>query len=377
MAQFSVNQTRQFYVGIKNTNKYTAAAGDDPAYYSKGVTYNSHDYSSIAKAMASADASYVNEGDMRIGKTADGKCIFIEQLGKGGVVRGDLIPIDGIISGSVNKATELSNVITHVDVALSGSAVAGADYVLNVVIRGAFSGGDASTYIKFGAYHATSTTASDVYAGIAKSLAGNFSREQNKWFKFYVYTASDKSTKVEVTSANQTLGSTYYGVRIETVEQFWKLGTFEEQPVLFEVQGDTIISGTEEVNPWRFNGASEPSVGLPVADSTPVYFQYYDSHKLADLEYFDMKARADVYGNVGWPNAIPAEGMINPSASLGYHVISLHFAFQGANESVQKSEKELIIAVPVSTSATTYTEVNKFASAINDLAGKTVLTLLS
>lgn len=376
MAQFSVNQTRQFYVGLKNTNKYTAAAGDDPAYYSKSVTYNSHDYSSIAKALASADASYVAKGDARIGKTADGKCIFIEQLGEGGVVRSDLMPIDSL-TGAINKATDLSNVITHVDVALSGTAVSGADYVCNVIIRGAFTGGSASTYIKFGAYHATGTAASDVYAGIAKSLVANFSREENKWFKFYVYTASDKSTKVEVTSANQTLSSTYYGVRIEAVEQFWHLGTFAEEPVQFEVQGETIISGTEEVNPWRFNGASAPGVGIPVADSTPVYFQYYNAHKMADLEYFDMKARADVYGNMGWPNAIPATGMINPSASLGYHVISLHFAFQGANESIQKSEKELIIAVPVSTSATTYTEVNKFANAINDLAGKTILTPLS
>jgi hypothetical protein len=62
---------------------------------------------------------------------------------------------------------------------------------------------------------------------------------------------------------------------------------------------------------------------------------------LADLEYFCMGERGDIYRNVGWPNVIPTTYLVDPTKT--YDVIDIHYSYTGSNESVQKSEKDLTV----------------------------------
>ena len=141
-----------------------------------------------------------------------------------------------------------------------------------------------------------------------------------------------------------------------------------------------VISGSAEVEHFKFIDDSGSAIttnpGVPFDASTKQYTANYNAKKTADLEWFAMKGRADLYGMVGYPNYVPTEYLVNPSETYGYHLITIHYAYVGSNESVQKSERDITIACPAE-GATTYTLVNKVITAINNVAGVTVLSTLS
>jgi hypothetical protein len=76
---------------------------------------------------------------------------------------------------------------------------------------------------------------------------------------------------------------------------------------------------------------------------------YFDAGKgvvgegkmIADLEYFCMGERGDVYRNINWPNSIPTKYLVD--ASKEYYVLNIHYSYIGSNESVQKSEKDITL----------------------------------
>jgi len=75
--------------------------------------------------------------------------------------------------------------------------------------------------------------------------------------------------------------------------------------------------------------------------------------QIADLEYFLMGERGDMYRHLGWPNYVPTKYLVDPTAA--YDVIDIHYAYVGANHSVQKSEKTLTIVCPTDEAAGTAT----------------------
>lgn len=356
--QFSINQAPQLYVVKAVKNKASDATGK--------VTYNSTDYGTIAKAKKAGET--ITIGDARIGKTADGKSIYVEHVGANGLItRSDLIDIDKILWGNVKTANQLSEHPRTVTVTIADSPVAGEDYILDVIIRGAYADGDRVTLVKFGAVHAVANmTASNFYLALAKSIRRNFNGQDADFLTVSLATASDP---VEVDDVNGTYSGTYTGVILTGKEQFWALGTFEERPVLFTVSGHTIIDDNEEVNPWVFDsvGVAAAKAGWGDAkEDTSVYYAFKNSHKVADLEYFCMKGRADLYGMVSWPNYVPTTYLVDPSAVNGYDIVTLHYAYIGSNESVQKSEKTLLLVVPAGSGSTV-------KGAINTVAGATVV----
>jgi hypothetical protein len=78
--------------------------------------------------------------------------------------------------------------------------------------------------------------------------------------------------------------------------------------------------------------------------------------KVADMEYFSMGERGDIYRNAGWPNVTKTQYLVDPS--LDYDVYDIHYAYVGSNEAVQKSEKDITIAVPTSASSSFMTNLN-------------------
>ena len=65
-------------------------------------------------------------------------------------------------------------------------------------------------------------------------------------------------------------------------------------------------------------------------------------YKLADMEYFAMGERGDQYRMAGYPDVIETEYLIN-DPSKAYHVLVVHYAYKGANDTSYNSEKDLII----------------------------------
>ena len=378
-----LNQVRHFYVAKAEKNYDNVGTKSAKAYY--GTTQ----YSTIADAANAGET--VSVGDIRVGKTADGKEIYFEHVGPNKVItRSDLIPIDNILYANAKKATELSDTRKHVNIALdssinSGAPIANQDYILNIEISNYLTPSDRNVLVKFGAVHATSNmTASAFWNAMARSIVRNLSRDIEPMLKVYLsksltdpYGATTASNKVEVNMSSDVANVT--GIVIESVDQDWKLGTFEQESVFFTVAGSTVLSGSTEVMQFIFikdsSADSDPAIitdnpGVPFDASTKQYTANYNAKKTADLEWFAMKARADLYGMVGYPNYVPTEYLVNPSETYGYDLITIHYADVGSNESVQKSERDITIACPAAGSYGDSTLVNVLADAINDVSGK-------
>lgn len=66
-----------------------------------------------------------------------------------------------------------------------------------------------------------------------------------------------------------------------------------------------------------------------------------NGQNIADMEYFFMGSRADLYRGVNWPNNIETTYLVDPTKE--YHTLQIHFAFTDTGVAVQKSEKDITI----------------------------------
>ena len=343
MATFSTNQVRQLYVAeaLKTSNVVATDAAGSIAV--KADTAKTH--------------------------------LYFEYMGAGGMTRSDLIDIKNILYAKATDADDLAHDLAKYKLTLDasvngGTPVAGQDYILRIAFRNYIGLSEEDQYFKYGMVHAVAgMTASDFYKTLALSLVKNFSREEEGLLKFYLETGGTDAgtvagTPTEVTkdTKESTLTGTYTGIVIEEAPQEWILGVMEQAPVNFTLQPDTIIANGDE----RIWG-----VVKQVASTSSIP----NGHKIADLEYFCMGERGDVYRMVGFPHVIRTKYLVNPDNK--YNVIDIHYAYVGPNESVQKSEKDITIVVPKigADNQTSNSLANNIISAINTATGLSIKIL--
>lgn len=340
MATFSTNQVRQLYVAtaLKSTNVIASDTAGSIAV--KSDTAKSH--------------------------------LYFEYMGAGGMTRSDLIDIKNILYAKATDADDLAYdlakyKLTLDDTVNGGKPVVAQDYILRIAFRNYPGLSEEDQYFKYGMVHAvTGMTASDFYKTLALSLVKNFSREEQGLLKFYLETGGSgtKGTQTEVTkdTKESSLTGTYTGIIIEEAPQDWILGLMEQAPVNFTIQPDLIIDNGDE----RIWGVVKK---VTSTNSIP------DGHKIADLEYFCMGERGDVYRMVGFPYVIRTKYLVDPD--IKYNVIDIHYAYVGPNESVQKSEKDITIVVPKigANNKASNDLANSIISAINKATGLTIKTL--
>ena len=294
MATFSTNQTRQLYVATANNNTV---------------------FNKDTEEGAALNHVYLTQ----INATKD-------------PVRSDLIDPKNVLWVKYTPAADMARKLKTVTVTLDPAAHdekltpnVGQDYILRINFRQFASLGDQDTYVKHGAVRIfKGMTASDFYREMAISLAKNFSRELTKLVEIKL----NDGTVVKPSDTKETLTGTYTSLVIEEVEQEWTLGIKPQEAVYFDVIPATIAYSGEELT-WgvTVNGATATPVG--------------NGKLIADLEYFCMGERGDMYRGIGWPNTIPTKYLVDETKN--YDVIDIHYAYIGSNESVQKSEKTLTI----------------------------------
>lgn len=326
MATFSTNQVRHLYVA--NAVKNSVAASD-----AKG---------SIALKSDNAKTH-----------------IYFSYKGADTLMRSDLIDVKNILSAKVTDAKNMAHKLKSVTVtrnkSISEDPIAGQDYILRIAIRQYIGISDEDVYFKYGMVHAyAGMDDSKFYKTLALSLVKNFSRETTKLFKFTLTKTGNVAVPVDETTREEDLTDTYEALVIDEVEQPWRRGIMEQVPVYFEVQPTTITAYGDEVV-WGDveDTESEATIG--------------NGKKIADLEYFCMGERGDIYRNVGWPNSIPTEYLVDPTKE--YHTFDIHYAYVGANEGVQKSEKDITIV------CSDKTELNKLVTAFNTATGLNIKSL--
>ena len=358
MATFSTNQVRQLYVAKELKSSHVLAADAAGSIAVKSDTAKNH--------------------------------LYFEYKGADNLMRSDLIDIKNILYAKATDADDMAHKLKAVTVTLNsdvnaGAPVAGQDYILRIAFRQYVGMSDEDQYFKYGMVHAyAGMNADEFYKVLALSIAKNFSREVVPLIKIEVHSAATKSKGgfdakgyMEVTPLTKDTGATnstnpYYdgtsavvsdidSIRITEVEQPWRLGVMAQTPVYFTVQPVAVmVNGDERI--WA-----------TVTESTNSTIA--NGKKIADLEYFCMGERGDMYRNIGWPHNIPTTYLVDPT--IKYNVIDIHYAYVGSNESVQKSEKTITLVVPKVGAKNNVSNAlaNSIIAAINTATGLTITEL--
>ena len=348
MATFSTNQVRQLYVA-EASKTLIPASGAVGSIVVKNDTAKTH--------------------------------LYFEYMGAGGMTRSDLIDIKNILYAKVTNANDMAHKLKSVTVTLDpninkGNPIAGQDYILRIAFRQYVGMSDEDQYFKYGMAHAyVGMDADKLYKVLALSIAKNFSREVVPLIKIEVHSNATKNTGgfdsegyMVVTPTTKDNGKSdgtnpYYvssilvsdidNIRITEVEQPWRLGVMEQTPVYFTVQPVAVmVNGDERI--WAT--VTEGTNGI-----------IGNGKKIADLEYFCMGERGDIYRGIGFPHNIATTYLVDPTKT--YYTFDIHYTYVGNNESVQKSEKDITIV------CSDKAEFNKIVTDFNAATGLNIATI--
>lgn len=300
----------------------------------------------VAKALKTDFASLKDAGDILVKATPDKQAIYFQHKGVADISRSDLIEVKNIIYANATAAKDMEKKLKNATVTLDssvngGKPIAGQDYVLRLVFSGYIGiSPEDSQYWKYGVVHATNgMSASDFYKKMALSIAKNMSREAVQFIKVFL-----GDTEVTSRTKEDKLTGTYTGVTIKEVAPDWIRGTKQEKIVRLTVEPTTVNDGTSDVV-W---GTVKYSDGDTLKNGK----------EIADMEYFFAGEKGDQYRLINWPDYVPTEYLVDPTQE--YDVIDIHYSYVGANESVQKSEKDIKLIVPAG-------KANDISKAINAL----------
>ena len=336
----------------------------------------------VATAFKSANVSASDAaGSIAVKADTAKNHLYFEYKGADNLMRSDLIDIKNILYAKAIDADDMAHELKAVTVTLdsnvnSGAPVAGQEYILRIAFRQYVGMSEEDQYFKYGMVHAyTGMDADEFYKVLALSIAKNFSREVVPLIKIEVHSAATKSKggfdsngymvvtpttkdngKSDTTNpyyASDTLVTDIDSIRITEVEQPWRLGVMAQTPVYFTVQSVPVTVNGDERHWATLTESTSGSIG--------------NGKLIADLEYFCMGERGDIYRGVGFPNSIPTKYMVD--ASKKYYVLDIHYAYVGSNEAVQKSEKDITIV------CADKAELNKIITAVNGATGLTIASL--
>ena len=316
--------------------------------------------------VALANGQLTNAGDIKVNKTADGKQLYFTYVGAlGDTMRSDLIDVDKITSITIEKASDMAkkrvcHLVTLDSTINGGNPVTGQDYILRLLFRQYVGMSEANTMNKYGEVHVSGEmTPSDFYKKMAISIVQNCSKDINNLVEVELQTSSS-TVPVSVTTREADLDGTYTGILIYEGKLVWRLGRVPQGTIPFECQFVNIVYNGEEVEWGKTSLVPAKNKVLPQGEL------------IADLEYFCMGERGDIYRNMGWPNAIETKYLVDPTKL--YNIITIHYHYEGTGLSSDKSEKDIQIAA-VASSATDYTLANAILGEIKTITGSTVAAL--
>ena len=277
-------------------------------------------------------------------------------------ITSDLISIKNLLYAKSTKATDMARTLNSQSVTLNADPISGQDYVLNVEIRNFVALGDDSTHIKFGAVHAVKgMTKSDFYKAMALNLAKNLSREPSPILNVSLTkhdtagnsgTGSDTEVEVLVNGKMQNLAAltateSYTDIIIDEVEQPWRRGVAQVEPVNFNTTCGTILMDGDDVI-W---GTVEKKTGDEIQNGK----------QIADMEWFYHGTRGDIYREATYPDNFDFKPLVDETKA--YSTLDIHFAYVGPGVEVAKSERTITIV------CATATELNKLITALKNATG--------
>jgi hypothetical protein len=283
------------------------------------------------------------------------KNIFFKFINaEGEPIRSDLI--SNIISAKATKASAMARNLNAVKIVTNGTPEVGKAYTIVITYRQWVAASDEVFYHELASVKATTTVASDLYKALALQLAKNTAKQGLVEIGLY---DGSTTTKVTTSTGAATLTGTYTELYIIEKEQKWVLGTTPQTQVFIDKDAIKCEWGT--VTPITLSGSNAT---------------IKNGKEMADLEYFCLGERGDIYRNINWPYVTPTKGLVDYTKE--YDVIDIHYSYIGGNEGAQKSEKTITLAV-LNDGTGKYSEttlVNQVITAINMIAGSSIIESL-
>lgn len=270
----------------------------------------------------------------------------------------DIIDLKNLLYVKSTKAADMARKLNSQSVTLNEDPISGQDYVLNIEVRNFVALGDDSTHIKFGAVHAVKDmTKSDFYKAMAVNLAKNLSREPSPILnvslnKYNSTGTTNTKVAVLVNGKMQNLAAltsteTYTSIIIDEVEQPWRRGVAQVEPVNFNTTCGTVLVDDNDVI-W---GTVEKEEGDPINNGK----------QIADMEWFYHGTRGDIYREATYPDNFDFKPLVDETKA--YSTLDIHFAYVGPGVEVAKSERTITVVCADAT------ELNKLITAIKTATG--------
>lgn len=262
-------------------------------------------------------------GDLEVKNSSD-SFSFVYTNAKGEKESSDIIKKDNILYAVKTLASKMpAPKAKRVTVKIAAETLeVGNEYTVKVAIKNV--AGDNNTIIKYGSFVAKGTAAD--YDTLIASL--------NKNLDGMIIAAQGES-----------------GVTLTAQPAPYETGVSHYKVYDFDV---TLLS--EEAGAWA-----------PIENEDITYVSvenFKNGPIIADMEWFHIGARGDMYRNFGHPYSVKTKTSADPTKN--YDTLDIHYAYVGPNEGAQKSEKTITIAVDssantvingiISTSGITVTE---------------------
>lgn len=313
MAVFSVNQARQFYVHTGALQTETATPGN---------------------------------GGFKVNND---KLYYISYNVDGEPQRSDIVPVCNIdwvrfSDGAKPKARKFTVEVSD-DILDEGKIPAGYEFTLKLIFTQFIGISDADKLVKLGnVYTSKPLSKTEFMEALAESLNMNLYKESKIWPLVKVEVAGEK-------------------LELTEVAQEWSRGKLSGEVLHFTPHCNVVsIEGIE--NYWaKLDDSGFIGYELVEAVDGKTGETIKSGRKAADLEYFCMGERGDIYRGIGWPNNIETRYMVDPTED--YQYLDIQYHYKGDSEDIQHSNKTLTI---VGTSDVMSTLFSSFKSTLGDFA---------
>lgn len=311
----------------------------------------------VMKAYKDSESTLAAVGDLTLKVDTAKSNVYLVYKDTEDTITSDLISIKNLLYAKSTKAADMARTLNSQSVTINENPVSGQDYVLNVEVRNFVALGDDSTHIKFGAVHAVKgMTKSDFYKAMALNLAKNLSREVSPILNVLLTknntTDGESEVPVLVNGKMQILAElkateSYTDIIIDEVEQPWRRGVAQVEPVNFNTTCGTVLVDGDDVI-W---GTVEKEEGDPVNNGK----------QIADMEWFYHGTRGDIYREATYPDNFDFKPLVDETKA--YSTLDIHFAYVGPGVEVAKSERTITVVCADAA------ELNKLITAIKTATG--------
>lgn len=314
----------------------------------------------VMKTYKDSESALAAVGDLTLKVDTAKSNVYLVYKDIEDTITSDLISIKNLLYAKATKAADMARKLNSQSVTLNEDPISGQDYVLNVEVRNFVALGDDSTHIKFGAVHAVKgMTKSDFYKAMAVNLAKNLSREPSPILNVLLTkndsaASGEKDSEVAVllNGKMQNLAAlkateSYTDIIIDEVEQPWRRGVAQVEPVNFNTTCGTVLVDGDDVI-W---GTVEKEEGDPVNNGK----------QIADMEWFYHGTRGDIYREATYPDNFDFKPLVDETKA--YSTLDIHFAYVGPGVEVAKSERTITVVCADAT------ELNKLITAIKTATG--------